>query len=147
MRIKLSTEVGASMEEVIKGFDDKLFKKLSPPFPKANLLRFDGSKIDDLVCLELDFLFFKQKWASKITDAKQSDDYYEFVDEGIKLPFFLKFWKHRHIIYRQTDKTIIEDNIEFQSNNKVTTYILFPFFYLLFFYRKPIYKRTFKANG
>jgi hypothetical protein len=68
MKLTLQTRVEQDYLSVKKGFDQTLFQKLSPPFPPVKLLRFDGSSTGDLVVLELNFLFFKQRWTSEITE-------------------------------------------------------------------------------
>lgn len=146
MRVKLVTQVEASMDEVIKGFNEELFGKLNPPYPKAEIKQFDGSVKGDKVVIVLNFLLFKQKWVSEIISNESRANYYEFVDKGIELPFFLSEWQHRHIIKQEGQRCYIVDDISFLSKNKVTTYILYPFLYLLFLYRKPIYASVFKAE-
>ncbi|MFC3416326.1 SRPBCC family protein [Algoriphagus hitonicola] len=144
MKITIETPVNASLHGVMEGFNESLFKKLSPPFPPVKLLRFDGSKTGDLVSLELNFIFFKQKWTSRITEDELSEAEFYFVDEGIELPFFLKKWKHKHRIIRQGSGTIIRDEISYAGPNALVTFLLYPALYLQFLYRKPIYKKLFQ---
>lgn len=88
MKIVIETPVEQGYLDVKSGFNESLFKSLSPPFPPVKLLRFDGSQKGDLVTLELNFIFFKQKWTSEIIDDKTTDLEFFFVDKGIQLPFF-----------------------------------------------------------
>jgi ligand-binding SRPBCC domain-containing protein len=145
MKITISTPVKQSIEEVWAGFDQKLFSKLAPPFPPVRLLRFDGSEVGNEVHLELNFIVFKQIWTSLIIQNVKTDKEIYFIDEGIKLPFFLTYWQHKHrivkIIAMKTGvHTRIIDEIEFKSP---FGFLLYPVLYLQFLYRKPIYKRIF----
>ena len=90
MKITISTKVDQSYLEVKAGFTESLFKKLSPPFPPVRLLRFDGSETGDIVSLELNFIFFRQKWNSHITEDQTTAQEFFFVDEGVELPFFFE---------------------------------------------------------
>lgn len=146
MRIIIKTEVGQSAKQVFAGFNRELFLKLNPPFPPVRLLQFDGCQREDWVKLELNFIFFKQTWESLITESEESEQEIYFVDEGKKLPFFLKFWRHRHRIVTANDKSsYIIDDIEYRAPFTLLTYLLYPVLYLQFLYRKPIYRRVFKS--
>jgi ligand-binding SRPBCC domain-containing protein len=144
MKLKISTEVGQSLPQVIAGFNEELFQKLSPPFPKVILKRFDGSLKGDIVSLQLDFFVFKQIWTSEITSSISTSQKFEFVDKGIELPFFLKSWQHRHTILLDKGIVSIVDDIDFSSSFRFFDYLLYPVMYLQFFLRKPIYKKVFK---
>jgi ligand-binding SRPBCC domain-containing protein len=143
MKLIIDTPVNQDYLSVKKGFDEKLFTRLSPPFPPVKLERFDGSKKGDLVSLELNFLLFKQKWTSLITDDQTNDQEFYFVDEGTELPFFLKKWTHKHRIIKKGDQSIIRDEIEYEGPFKIMTWLLFPALWGQFMYRKPIYKKVF----
>lgn len=146
MHISIKTEVEAPLETVWENFTEELFLSLNPPFPPVNLLRFDGSQKGDLVELQLNFLLFKQKWASLITEQTSSQSYIEFIDEGTQLPFFLSEWKHQHRMERVADKTLIIDNIHFKAPLNLD-FLLYPALILQFIYRKPIYKKYFKQKA
>lgn len=147
MRITISTTVNQHFLAVKEGFNQDLFSSLSPPFPPVNLLRFDGSTKGDIVSLELDFLLFKQVWTSEIIEDKTSDSEFYFVDKGIKLPFFLGAWEHRHrLINKGKSETEIRDEITYQGSVRLLTPVLYPVLYLQFLYRKPIYKRIFSRK-
>lgn len=147
MKITIETPVEQGYLDVKSGFDDSLFKKLSPPFPPVRLLRFDGSQKGDLVSLELNFLFFKQKWTSEITDDKTTELEFYFIDQGIELPFFLKKWKHKHRVISSGIGSVIRDEIEFEAPFRWMTILLFPALWLQFAYRKPIYRKIFKRSA
>ncbi len=143
MKINIETPVNQGYLEEKKGFDENLFSKLSPPFPPIRLIRFDGSTKGDIVSLELDFIFFKQKWTSEITKDETNNHEFYFIDQGIDLPFFLKKWTHKHRVIKDGESAIIRDEIEYEAPIKVLTWLLYPVMLLQFAYRKPIYRRIF----
>ncbi len=148
MNIRIVTNIGTnSKETVFAGFDRKLFLQLAPPFPKLNLIRFDGSIKGNEVHLETNFILFKQKWISLIVENGSSESEVYFVDEGITLPFPLKYWRHRHIVRQVGPSVEIEDNLHFSTKNKMVDILLYLPFYLLFLYRKPVYKKIFKLES
>jgi ligand-binding SRPBCC domain-containing protein len=146
MKINIETAVEQNYLQVKEGFDESLFTKLSPPFPPVKLLRFDGSKKGDEVTLELNFIFFKQKWTSLITEDHTDEKEFYFVDQGIELPFFLKEWQHKHRIIKNGSGSIIRDEITFKAKPRFLGIFLYPAMYLQFLYRNPIYKKYFKAK-
>lgn len=146
MKIYLKTEVIQPLEKVVSGFNDSLFMALSPPFPKVILLRFDGSKAGDTVSLELNFILFKQKWTSQISESNKSEGQFYFIDEGTELPFPLKKWRHKHVIKSTKNGSIIIDDIDFGTNLLLLDVLIYPFLLLQFIYRKPIYRRIFGQN-
>ncbi|MEQ8808817.1 MAG: hypothetical protein RIE59_07095 [Imperialibacter sp.] len=144
MKIKIRTRVKADLQTVREGFTEKLFLKLNPPFPPVKLLRFDGCKKGDKVELELNFIFFKQTWESLITHDLTNGAVFSFVDEGVRLPFFLKSWKHHHINEAiENGGASITDEIEFTTPTLLTNLLFYPVLYLQFLYRKPIYRKVF----
>jgi ligand-binding SRPBCC domain-containing protein len=147
MNFQIRTPVGQDYRQVWLGFNRDLFSALAPPFPPVRLLRFDGSLRGDEVHLELNFVFFRQLWVSLITDQHEGPTEIYFVDEGTKLPFFLKSWRHRHGIVRAGTGAVIIDDITFQSPGWLPSFLLFPTLYLQFWYRKPIYRRLFGPSG
>lgn len=144
MKLRIQTHVSQPYQVVWQGFNEELFRKLSPPFPPVRVIQFDGCLAGDTVALELNFFLFKQQWISRITEQQSSESEIYFVDEGTKLPFFLRFWRHRHRIIRQeAGGTIIADEIEFKTPLWVTDYLMYPLLWAQFAYRKPIYKKAF----
>ncbi len=143
MRFSISTQVAQDYLTVKKGFDETLFKRLSPPFPPVKLLRFDGSEKGDFVSIELNFLIFRQVWTSQITADHTDHREFYFIDEGIQLPFFLGKWQHKHRIIKSGEQSIIRDEIQYKARFSWLSPLLFPALYLQFLYRKPIYKRIF----
>jgi len=147
MQLKIKTKVQAAFEEVVMGFDRNLFEKLNPPFPPVRVCRFDGSQTGDRVVLELNFIFFKQEWESSITFHTRTADSYEFHDEGIRLPFFLSKWKHRHRIEKAGNNTRIIDDISFRASPTWLTWLLWPLLAGQFVYRVPVYKKYFRSKS
>ena len=144
MKIKISTKVNASKEDVKKGFTEELFMSLNPPFPPVELLRFDGCKKGDTVALKLNFILFRQHWISVITKEKEDKKEWYFIDKGVDLPFFLKSWKHKHIVAADELGAAIKDHITFTTGFLLTDVLMYPILYLQFLYRKPIYKKMFR---
>ncbi len=142
--MKITTSVACDPQYVWDNFGESLFQKLAPPFPKARLLEFGGNEKGARVAIELDFLLFRQKWVSDITESGRIDVGYYFVDEGRELPFFISKWKHRHMILADGNGGAkIIDDVSFQSHGKLMTWLFTPLIWLQFVYRKPIYKRFF----
>ena len=94
--------------------------------------------------MELNFLLFKQVWTSDITDDHEDAEQWYFIDEGTELPFFFKFWKHRHVIVKNGGNSRIVDDIEYKTPVLLLDWLLYPLLYLQFVYRKPIYKKVFR---
>ncbi len=148
MRLRIKTLVKAPLSSVKDGFTQELFLALNPPFPTVKLIRFDGCKTLDIVSLELNFVFFRQEWTAEITDDTLSKDRWMFVDEGVKLPFFLKAWKHKHeVIVKEKASCYIVDDIRYATGTLLTDLVMYPVLYLQFLYRKPIYKRFFTKKA
>ena len=136
------TRINAPMQDVWTQFDAALLSKLSPPFPKVRIVRFDGCQTGDLVSLELNLLVAKLIWTSQITDSIQNEAFCAFVDEGVKMPFGLQFWQHKHRVKKITEESCeIIDEISFDTRNAFLNYLLFPFLWGMIFYRKPFYKK------
>jgi len=147
MKLRIQTHVSQPYQVVWQGFNEELFRRLSPPFPPVRVARFDGCLAGDMVVLELNFFLFKQQWISRITEQQSSESEIYFVDEGTKLPFFLRFWRHRHrIIHEEAGGTIIADEIEFKTPFWITDYLMYPLLWVQFAYRKPIYKQAFALS-
>lgn len=144
MNIKISTKVNQSLLKVWEGFNLELFSKLAPPFPPVVVKEFGGCLKGDKVHLELNFILFKQDWISDIVDQKRTESEIYFIDEGTKLPFFLKYWQHRHRLVKDNQGTLIIDDITFKTPTILTDFLFYPLMYLQFLYRKPIYKKVFE---
>lgn len=146
MHIQITTQVKAGLATVQQGFNESLFRKLSPPFPAVAVMRFDGCTTGDVVTLQLRFGLFTQVWESVITSHRQEATSWEFVDEGARLPFFLKTWRHRHRVVSNDQGCQIVDDIRYTTGTLLTDWLFFPLLWLQFAYRKPIYRRIFGGN-
>ncbi len=149
MHLILKTLVRQPVPMVWAGFDRSLFDRLSPPFPPVDVVRFDGCLPGNVVHLRLNFFLFRQDWISSIVDqqtlptADRPDEIF-FVDEGTQLPFFLRYWRHRHRLLRDASGgTLIVDDVTFQSPFRLMDYLLYPVLWLQFAYRKPVYRAVF----
>jgi ligand-binding SRPBCC domain-containing protein len=144
MKLVLKTDVQQAPPQVWAGFDQALFEKLAPPFPRIRLLRFDGSTTGCTVEVELNFIFFRQIWQSKIIEHGHTEDAIWFVDQGTRLPFFLKSWRHRHSLLRSETGTQIVDDIDYGTGWSMLDYLMYPLMWAQFAYRGPIYRRAFR---
>ncbi len=145
MNFTITTKIDQPYLKVKEGFNEKLFRKLNPPFPKVELQRFDGCQKGDVVDMKLLFGVFDQRWESIITADDTTETYFFFQDEGRALPFFLKSWKHRHWVKKAGSYSCeIVDDVHFSTGNYLTDLLMFPVMQAQFLYRKPIYKKFFK---
>lgn len=144
MKIVIKTKIDKNYQIVFSKFNLQLFKALKPPFVQLEVERFDGCKKGDEVHLKmLLFGWLKQKWISHITADFKSEYEIYFVDEGAYLPPPLKKWKHIHRIDKINELScFVIDDIEYTSGNVALDLLLYPALYLMFLYRKPIYKRV-----
>ena len=144
MKLRIETKVNASLDAVKSGFTQNLFLKLNPPFPPVKLLEFGGCNEGDKVALQLNFILFKQMWISDITEDYTTDKRWFFVDQGTKLPFFLKTWKHHHEVQALDQGSLIVDDINYSTGTWLTDLLMYLPLLGQFLYRKPIYKKIFR---
>lgn len=138
----ISTPIQAPISHVKELFTADLLLRLSPPFPRVSLQRFDGCKKDDNVILEINLVFTKVTWSSLITEDKLTADEWYFIDKGVKMPFGLHYWQHKHRVKKiNEDSCEIIDEISFDTRNEFLNYLLFPFLWGMIFYRKPFYQK------
>ncbi len=152
MQILFKTAVEKPYNDVIAGFTLDLFERLSPKSPPVNVKRFDGCKQGDEVHIEMvvPVLNRTEEWISRIVKAGEisghdtfNDEWY-FIDEGVKLPFFLTYWRHVHRVVKAEDgSAVIIDDIEYRS-----PWYMMPAVHLVlsgqFAARQPIYREYFK---
>ena len=144
MHIRLETEVDGYYLDVMEGFDLDLFEALKPKVGKMEVVKFTGSKKGDIVSIQ--FLSpVKAKWVSAITEDGADEQQAYFIDEGIELPFPLKYWQHKHIVKKKTNsKSIIIDDITYKASNGLFTLCMYPALFMSFYPRKKVYKSYFK---
>ena len=140
MNITFRSEVPGEITTISKRFDDRLFTYLLPP--GARLIEYGGSKKGDIVHLTLPVA---GEWVSEITETGNSEYGHYFIDEGRTLPFPLKAWRHVHVLHRSGSHTMIEDNINFSTGNRIADLLVYPFLYLAFLPRVWQYKRYFRT--
>ena len=141
INITLRSKVSGELTAIQKRFDADLFRYLLPP--GAQLIEYGGSNKGDIVHQKLPVA---GEWVSEITEEGASADTCYFIDEGRKLPFPLKEWRHKHILHRAGNSTIIEDNMNFSTGNIITDILFYPVLFLSFLPRVWQYKRYFKAG-
>jgi len=146
MKIHLETLVKQDFKTVWQGFTKELFLALTPPYTPVEVIRFDGCKKGDEIHLEIQFFLFKQAWHSIVTEQVETDDEIYFIDEGVKLPFFLSYWHHKHRILKQTEGTLLIDEITFESMHGFGSLSTYPALYLQFASRQAIYRQWFDAE-
>jgi ligand-binding SRPBCC domain-containing protein len=149
MHFQVITPVPGTPRSVFAGFDRALFLRLAPPGVRLTLHQFDEPlATGGVVHLEVRFFgLLRQEWYNRITALQTSDTLCDFVDEGERLPFPLRQWRHHHIIRQGTQGTEIVDDITYHSPNRVLDVLMFPFVYAQFWYRKPVYRKYFAAPG
>jgi ligand-binding SRPBCC domain-containing protein len=87
-------------------------------------------------------VFTKVTWSSLITEDKLTADEWFFIDEGVKMPFGLHYWQHKHRVKKINEESCeIIDEISFDTRNEFLNYLLFPFLWGMIFYRKPFYQK------
>lgn len=143
MKILIKTKIEKNYQVLFSKFNVELFKALKPPLVNLDIERFDGCKKGDEIHLRMDiFGQLNQRWISLITSDFRSDYEINFVDEGALLPPPLVKWKHVHRIEKLNEtSSFIVDDIYFTSGNLIVDLAIYPALYLMFLYRKPIYKR------
>ncbi len=143
MHLLLTTEVAAeSPQHVLARFDENLFRTLAPPFPKLRVDRFDGCHTGDTVALSMDWGLFQQPWVSLITDNGANAREAWFVDEGQKLPWPFRYWRHRHLMTQGTPgRTLITEDLTYRTGSTILDWLVRPAIWALLAYRKPIYRR------
>ncbi|RNI32354.1 hypothetical protein EFA69_03255 [Rufibacter immobilis] len=143
MKLHLQTPVAQPYQTVLEGFTVDLFRALSPPFPRLKILRFEGSFPGDRVEVELQAGFIRRRWTSLITEREITAQEAWFTDEGQELPFPLTYWRHRHLISRSGDHSIIQEQIEYRTPSRLLDLLLYPIMYVMFAVRGPVYQRFF----
>lgn len=145
MRLYFKTSLAHPFKKVVQGFSRELFEKLTPPWASADLDRFDGCKKGDEVHLTLKLLGTSQKWVSLMTDAKETQNEWFFIDEGKVLPWPIKEWKHKHIVRKinENESEIIDDI--YYSAGPLSVFI-YPALWATFMIRPDRYRQFYKGQ-
>lgn len=145
MNIQLSTKVDGNYKDIMRQFDRRLFEALKPSLADMEIVAFTGSEKGDKVHIRFKSPI-KAEWISHITGHGENEKESFFIDEGVKLPFPLSYWKHKHIVRKITNKTsYIIDDITFKDPNLMASWLLYPAIYMGFYPRKKIYKKYFNT--
>jgi ligand-binding SRPBCC domain-containing protein len=145
MNIQLKTKVDGNYKHVMHRFDKQLFEALKPAGANMEIVAFTGSKKGDKVHLRFHSPI-KTEWISHITEDGVNEQEAYFIDEGIKLPFPLVYWKHKHIVQKITEDTsYIIDDMTFKGKNLFFSLLLYPGIFLGFYPRKKIYRNYFRS--
>ncbi len=133
----ITHHVQGEAKDIFDGFTQELFEVLSPSFPPAKLLRYDGNEVDDIVEIRLGIWPLTVLWRSEITSFKREDETCLFVDEGRKLPPPLNYWVHRHRVEQVEAGTVaIIEDITFGTPFAWLTKLM-----------KPVISAQFEARG
>lgn len=148
MKFQLRTVVPGNPKAVFERFDRELLVLLSPPGMKLDLRRFDHPPlVGGRVQIEVKMLgLVKHYWDNAFTEYHVSESECYFVDEGLKMPFPIKYWRHKHLIIQHESGSEIVDDISYKTGFFLSDWLLFPIVWLQFLYRKPIYRKFFKAK-
>lgn len=142
MQFTFITQVDTDIHQVSEKFNRELLLKLNPPFVKMNLIRYDGQITGDQLSFQIGIGPLQQQWDGIITAHRYTKRNWLFRDEGLTLPHPLKTWKHTHALKAKNDhSTIIIDRLKFEGKNRFFTAVLCLPFILMFWMRKPLYKK------
>lgn len=143
MKIRFETQVRGYYTEVMKRFDRDLFEALKPRQGEMEILDFTGSETGDRVHLKF-ISPISMEWISDIVDHGTDEKRAYFIDEGVKLPFPLSFWRHKHIVEKIDEEySLIIDDIEYKASPSLLTPIIYPALYAAFSPRKKVYQSYF----
>lgn len=144
MNLILKASVKGNYKNVMAAFDRRLFEALKPPYGKMEIVEFTGSQKGDKVHMRFHSPI-KAEWISDIVEDQVTDARAWFIDVGVKLPWPLATWIHRHIVEKIDDEnSMIIDDITFTGSNFILSLFLYPAIFLGFYPRKKIYRNYFK---
>ena len=137
---------GVSFQTALDHFGKDLLLYLTPKFPKATLMQYEGNQPGQQVVVEIDFILFKDTWTSTITELESSTDNWYFVDESQapNTPFFLSKWCHKHIIRQVNGQVEIVDDISFEAKFPFPNVLIGMMLKAQFAQRKPLYQAYFE---
>ena len=144
MQFSVSSPVNAGFQHVISRFDKDLFTHLLPSFPLIKLLLFEGTAVGNILRLRLYFSAWSMDWDTRIIERHANEKEVYFIDQGIRLPFFLVYWEHKHRIIKKDQTTLIMDEITYRSGNALLGYLVYPILKASFVARKKGYRTFFE---
>ena len=146
MRILIETKVERNAAEVFAGFNRELFEYLMPPSFLAVADVYQGEDPGCRVRVRFKWPIASVMEVEIVERQLQNNESY-FVDEGRKLPFPLKKWRHKHWVKCAGEgHSIIVDDIEFDGGYFWMNLLLYPVLYLAFYLRKPKYQSYFRPQ-
>jgi len=141
-----SSPVPLPPEKIFAGFGLELFRRLNFPLTPLQVIRFDGCILHGITHVKIGIPPLAVEWIGLNTELQQQTDEIFFVDEGQKLPFFLRYWRHKHrIILTAPGQSVIRDEVEFRSAGKLAEMLLYPLLWMQFAWRIPIYRKYFTS--
>jgi len=144
MNIILKSPVKGNYKKVMAAFDRSLFEALKPPVGEMEIVEFTGSQKGDKVHIRFHSPI-KAEWISDIVEDQVTDQRAWFVDVGVKLPWPLATWTHRHIVEKVDEQnSMIIDDITFTGNNFILSLFLYPAIFFGFYPRKKVYQKYFE---
>jgi ligand-binding SRPBCC domain-containing protein len=144
MKLQFSTPIPLPFQKVRDQFNEALFVYLAPPLIPFELIRFDGCKKNHEVHISLGVKPFTQTWVSLITFEESNSLGWSFIDEGKRLPWPLKYWKHHHKVDKISDQEcMIVDDITFECQSTMMSFMIWPFLWWVFSLRPKRYRRYF----
>ncbi|WP_235295994.1 SRPBCC family protein [Portibacter marinus] len=144
MKFTIKTPVPGNYKVVMNAFDKKLFEHLKPVGASMEIVKFTGSKEGDIVHIRFTSPI-KAEWISKIVEDGVDDERAYFIDQGTKLPWPLKYWKHEHVVAKIGEKkSQIEDRITYKTFSIVLDALIRPAMYMAFYPRRAQYQKYFK---
>lgn len=146
MRFQILTPVKGSHRKVFAGFDHGLLLQLTPPGAKMQLISADDpAKEGGRIYLRVTLLgIIRQEWINAFSQYELTEAECHFVDQGVKMPFPIRLWRHDHrVLSDGPDRAIINDDVTYKTGFFLMDWFLYPILWLQFRYRRPIYQRVF----
>jgi ligand-binding SRPBCC domain-containing protein len=140
-KIFIRCEVAVPFEQVCAGFNKQLLEALSPALMKLRILRYDGQRKGDKFSMQLGPKIFNIRWEGMVSAAGQTPGTYWFEDVGLKLPFPLKHWKHKHLVRTSGQGAVIMDIVSFSTGNSFIDMCCYPLLKNMFQARISKYQR------
>ncbi|MBN2694855.1 hypothetical protein JXR93_09355 [bacterium] len=130
MKIEIKHKISGDLKAQFKKMNKELFMFLNPRFIPLKIDVFEEISKNSIFRLKV--MFFR--WDGVISEYVIDDNESYFVDEGVKLPFPLKKWRHKHILKKIDNELFLIEDVE------VDSYFIFrPF--VKYFFRKMLEKR------
>ena len=146
MHLKFENTVLYPYEFVVSHIGREMFVALNPPWSSMELLKFDGTKVSDEVHLNLKLGFVSVPWVSKIVQSELNDIEFNFIDIGVKMLPGMKSWHHHHHFRKVGEnKTLIVDDVNFESGNYFLDVFYRNIIKVQFYYRKYAYSNFLKS--